>query len=206
MPANNQSKSQKQFCQREILKEYLNKFFCNVLLKDKAPWVVINKLTIMFCTKCGNQIKDGYKFCPKCGTPTYVEKEAPKSEVINVVNEFVVEPKTESDNRVTSTLKAKILPKAKILSEAKKTDNDPKPQSQFISDLLILEELDIEGVIAKAKKGDKEAMLRQAFRYEVGIGCVMNKEIAVSLYEKVKDDKDYIPIDDIKYKSIIGLE
>ena len=21
----------------------------------------------MFCTKCGNQIKDGYKFCPKCG-------------------------------------------------------------------------------------------------------------------------------------------
>ena len=29
----------------------------------------------MFCTKCGNQIKDGYKFCPKCGAPAYVEQE-----------------------------------------------------------------------------------------------------------------------------------
>lgn len=34
----------------------------------------------MLCTKCGNQIKDGFKFCPKCGTPAYVEKEESKSE------------------------------------------------------------------------------------------------------------------------------
>ena len=35
----------------------------------------------MFCVKCGNQIKDGFKFCPKCGTPAFVEKEEPKSEI-----------------------------------------------------------------------------------------------------------------------------
>lgn len=27
----------------------------------------------MFCTKCGNQIKDGFKFCPKCGIQNQIE-------------------------------------------------------------------------------------------------------------------------------------
>lgn len=160
----------------------------------------------MFCTKCGSQIKDGYKFCPKCGTPAYVDKEVPKSEENDVDNEFVVESKTESNNRVSSTSKAENPPRTKALPKAKKTKNDSKPQSQLISDSLILKELDIESVITKAEKGDKEAMLRQAFRYEVGIGCVMNDEKAVSLYEKVKDDKEFVPIEELKYKSIIGLE
>ena len=35
----------------------------------------------MFCTKCGNLIKDGFKFCPKCGAPVYVKKDTPESEV-----------------------------------------------------------------------------------------------------------------------------
>ena len=35
----------------------------------------------MFCTKCGFLIKDGYKFCPKCGTLAYVEQEKSKGEV-----------------------------------------------------------------------------------------------------------------------------
>ena len=160
----------------------------------------------MFCTKCGSQIKDGYKFCPKCGTPAYVDKEAPKSEEISEVNEFVVEPKTEFNNRVMLISKAENPSKTITSPNAKNTDNDSESQSQLISDLLILKELDIESVITKAEKGDKEAMLRQAFRYEVGIGCVMNDEKAVSLYEKVKDDKEFMPIEELKYKSIIGIE
>ena len=28
----------------------------------------------MFCTKCGTEIKDGFKFCPKCGTQVYLGK------------------------------------------------------------------------------------------------------------------------------------
>ena len=35
----------------------------------------------MICTKCGNQIKDGFEFCPNCGTPACVEKEESNSEI-----------------------------------------------------------------------------------------------------------------------------
>ncbi len=28
----------------------------------------------MFCQKCGNEIKDGAKFCDKCGTAVYCEQ------------------------------------------------------------------------------------------------------------------------------------
>ena len=160
----------------------------------------------MFCTKCGSQIKDGYKFCPKCGTPAYVDKEAPKSEEIIEDNEFVVEPKTKFNNRVMPFSKAENPSKTISLSKAKKTNNDSEPQSQLFSDSLILKELNIESVITKAEKSDKEAMLRQAFRYEIGIGCVMNVEKAVSLYEIVKDDKVFMPVEELKYRSIIGLE
>jgi len=39
----------------------------------------------MFCRKCGNQMADGYKFCPYCGTPNYEEpkQEAGASETIH---------------------------------------------------------------------------------------------------------------------------
>ena len=102
----------------------------------------------MFCTKCGNQIKDGFKFCPKCGTPVYVEKEASQSEV--------------------------------------KPEEVKKNTSQDITlNPLLLEELDIDDVKKKAEQGDKAAMLRQAFRYEMGIGGEKNLDKAEELYDKV---------------------
>ena len=160
----------------------------------------------MFCTKCGNQFKDGYKFCPKCGTPAYVEREVPKSEDNNEINELVVDPKTEPNNMVSPISNAKNSPKMKASLKANNTDDDYKHQSKFISDSLIAKELHIEDVIERAEKGDKEAMLRQAFRYEIGIGCEMNKEKAASLYEQVKDNKELFPIEDLQYKSITGLD
>lgn len=33
----------------------------------------------MFCKKCGTEIKDGFKFCPKCGTPAPAPKTFPES-------------------------------------------------------------------------------------------------------------------------------
>lgn len=104
----------------------------------------------MFCTKCGNQIKDGFKFCPKCGTPVYDEKEIPQSEV-----------KPEEVKKNTSQ------------------DITPNP--------LILKELDIEGVMKKAEQGDKTAMLRQAFRYEMGIGCEVNYSKVEELRKSIVD-------------------
>ena len=93
----------------------------------------------MFCIKCGNQIKDGYKFCSKCGTPVYV-------------------------------------------AMSKKMETESAPQETIIPNPLILEELDIEGVKKMAEKGNKVAMLQQAFRYEVGIGVEKDVEKAKELY------------------------
>lgn len=104
----------------------------------------------MFCTKCGHQIKDGFKFCPKCGAPVYVEKD-------------VDEVKTTSSNN----------------SEAPSSTN-----KDYIPNPLIAEELDIEGVKKKAEQGDKEALLRQAFRYEMGIGVEKDVEKAKELYDR----------------------
>ena len=160
----------------------------------------------MFCTKCGYQIKDGYKFCPKCGTPVYVEKEEPKIEKEKEVCEVVVEAKAEPENTVTPTTKVKSAEKTKASLKAKKDKNDIMPQSKFISESLIAKELDIEGVMKKNENGDAEAMLRQAFRYEIGIGCEMNKEKAASLYEQIKDNKELLPVEELNFKSIIGIE
>lgn len=110
----------------------------------------------MFCTKCGNQIKDGFKFCPKCGTPVYVDEE-----------EIVDEVKTTSSNN----------------SEAPLSTNQ-----NYIPNPLITEELDIEGVKKKAEQGDKIAILRQAFRYEMGIGCEVNHSRAEELRKSIVDE------------------
>lgn len=106
----------------------------------------------MFCTKCGNQIKDGFKFCPKCGTPVYAEKEKEENEVKPQVGD--------------------------VKKEASMS------QTIYIPNPLIAEELDIEGVKKKAEQGDKEAILRQAFRYEMGIGVEKDIDKAKELYEK----------------------
>ena len=161
----------------------------------------------MFCTKCGNQIKDGFKFCPKCGTPAYVEKEGSKNEVKNEeIDEVSKEEKTESTDEVVLAAEIKETNNTKAGTKSKTKDSDLSPHNNFIPNPLIEIELDIEGVKKRAEKGDKEAMLRQAFRYEIGIGCEMNKEKAASLYEQVKGYKELFPIEELRYKSIIGLD
>ena len=106
----------------------------------------------MFCTKCGTEIRDGFKFCPKCGTPAFVKKE-----------------KTES------VIKAQV-------KEVKKETLSSK--QNYIPNPLIAKELDIEGVKKMAEQGDKAAMLRQAFRYEMGIGVEKDVKKANELYSK----------------------
>lgn len=117
----------------------------------------------MFCTKCGNQIKDGFKFCPKCGTPVYAEKEKEENEVKPQVGEVKKEASvSQAINQV------------------------------YIPNPLIAEELDIEGVKMRAEQGDKEAMLRQAFRYEMGIGVDKDEDKAKELYAKAGKESEVI--------------
>ena len=46
----------------------------------------------MFCVKCGNELKDGAKFCPKCGTPVVnaTGKDDEKTEIISVEDSTVI--------------------------------------------------------------------------------------------------------------------
>lgn len=118
----------------------------------------------MFCTKCGYQIKDGYKFCPKCGTPAFVEKEEPKSDV-----------KKEDVDEVAKVTNDSPSDEVVLTKEEKKV-------KKTIPNPLIAEELDIESVMKKAEQGDREAMLRQAFRYEMGIGVKKDIKKAEELY------------------------
>ena len=141
----------------------------------------------MFCTKCGYEIKDGYKFCPKCGTPAFVEKEKPKCEVKKeVVDEVTKESNVSVDSEpvVESSEEVKKTTKAKTKSTIKEGRVDSKSMNNYIPNPLIAEELDIEGVKKNAEKGDKEAMLRQAFRYEMGIGVEKDIKKAEELYIK----------------------
>jgi len=57
----------------------------------------------MFCFKCGFEIKDGYKFCPKCGAPAYVEKEEVQNEVKDEVNQISKVVKDEEAINVKTT-------------------------------------------------------------------------------------------------------
>ena len=141
----------------------------------------------MFCTKCGNQIKDGYKFCPKCGTPAYVEKEDPKGEVkkeevdkdtkganVSIDSEPVVKP-TESVKKTA---------KVETASKSKKKETNSRSKSNYIPNPLIAKELDVEGLKKKAEQGDREALLRLAFRYEMGIGVEKDVEKSKEIYDK----------------------
>lgn len=140
----------------------------------------------MFCTKCGNQIKDGFKFCPKCGTPAYVEKGKPQIEVKNEESDDVTKVTNDSsDNRVVSTIEEKEVKKTTAEPKKEKVETDSKLKSNYIPNPLIAEELDVDGVMKKAELGDKDAMLRQAFRYEMGIGVEKDIKKAEELYNKV---------------------
>ena len=154
----------------------------------------------MFCTKCGNQIKDGFKFCPKCGTPAFVEQEESKGEVKNEeVNEVTKEVNVSVDSEpvIESSEKVKKTTKAKTKSTIKESRVDSKSMNNYIPNPLIAEELDIDGIKKKAEQGDKEAMLKQAFRYEMGIGVDVNIAKAEELYKKADGNNEVYSIDDM---------
>lgn len=137
----------------------------------------------MFCTKCGNQIKDGFKFCPKCGTPVYVEKEKSRSEVKARVEE-VKDGTSNNETGPKQDVKINDAAKSKAISSSHKTSTTLSINQDYIPNPLIEKELDIEGVKKKAEQGEKDAMLRQAFRYQMGIGIEKNIAKAEELYEK----------------------
>ena len=142
-----------------------------------------NYAEVMFCSKCGNQIKDGYKFCSKCGTPVYVEQGGLKSDVKNDdVDEVIKEGKTESMDEVVSTIDINEVSNTEEENKSKKKETDS--DNVFIPNSLIAKELDIEGVKKNAEMGEREAMLRQAFRYEMGIGVDKDIKKAEELYDK----------------------
>jgi predicted nucleic acid-binding Zn-ribbon protein len=153
----------------------------------------------MFCTKCGFEIKDGYKFCPKCGTPAFVEKEEPKSEVKKEEVDEVVK-KTNASSAVLepvvkSTAKVKKTSKTNTASKPKKKETDTT-NDNCIPNPLIEKELNIEGVKKKAEQGDKAAILRLAFMYEIGLVDKADLNISTELYTKIKDENiDYEEID-----------
>ena len=140
----------------------------------------------MFCTKCGFKIKDGYKFCPKCGTPAFVEKEESKSEIEAQVEDAKMN--VEKEEAVANT-----NDRAKITSGPKTASSSKGPKADFenllglIPNPSILEELEIDKYKKYAKDGNKVAMLMQAFRYEMGIGVEKNLEKANQLFAKVTD-------------------
>lgn len=152
----------------------------------------------MFCTKCGNQIKDGFKFCPKCGTPVYDEKEKVESNVkaqVEDVKEETSKKEPEAENDVKAKSKSKSTKSLKKSSESSISNDIPNS--------LIGKELDIEGVKKKAEQGDKNSILRQAFRYEMGIGVEKNQEKADNLYSQA-GGKSLIPqFEDIQRPTII---
>ena len=156
----------------------------------------------MFCTKCGFQIKDGYKFCPKCGTPAYIEKEDPKSEIKKEVDEVTKESKADLIKEVTSTTEKN----TKKVSKIKKEKSSPIPPKDSPLYPLIVKELDVKGVMKMAEQGDKRAMIRQAYRFEMGIGVEVNKEISDSLYSQV-GGKNIIPeLEDVNCPTIIPVD
>lgn len=122
-------------------------------------------ISIMFCTKCGNQLKDGYKFCSKCGTPIYIAKNKPLYIAKN-------EPlRNES--------------KTYYIAVDKNLDLKSTVQLDYVKKTLISKELDIAGVKSLSEQGSFAAMLRQAFRYEMGIGVEIDIPKAEELYNKV---------------------
>ena len=140
----------------------------------------------MFCIKCGNQIKDGFKFCPKCGTPVYVEKERPQIEMKNEETDDVTKVTHDStDNGVVSTIEERVVKKTTAEPKKETEKVDSRLKRNYIPNPLIAEELDIDGVKKKAELGDREATLKQAFRYEMGIGVEKDIKKAEELYNMV---------------------
>lgn len=128
----------------------------------------------MFCFKCGFEIKDGYKFCPKCGAPAYVEKEESQSEVEAQVEDAKVNAEKEE-------FVAKADDGAETTSDCKTASSSTN--NVYVPNPFMAIELDIEDVKRGAEKGNKEAMSLQCFRYEMGIGT----EIDMEKYNELKE-------------------
>ena len=124
----------------------------------------------MFCFKCGFEIKDGYKFCPKCGTPAYVEKEESQSELEAPVEDVKVDAEKE-DNDGTE-----ISSESKTTFSSNETKASSSTNNVFVPNPFMAKELDIEGVKKKAEEGDRYAMSLQCYRYEMGIGTEIDME------------------------------
>ena len=91
----------------------------------------------MFCTKCGFEIKDGYKFCPKCGTPAFVEKEEPKGKVKK-------ETDTTNDNYIPNPFMAKELDIEGIKKRAEEGDRYAMSLQCYRYEMGIGTEIDME--------------------------------------------------------------
>jgi len=63
--------------------------------------------------------------------------------------------------------------------------------------------LDIEGVKKMAEKGNKIAMLRQAFRFEMGIGVEKNIEKSEKLYSQAGGKNSVPELEEILRPTII---
>ena len=124
----------------------------------------------MFCFKCGFEIKDGYKFCPKCGAPAYVEKEESQSELEAPVEDVKVDAE-KKDNDGTE-----ISSEPKTTFSSNETKASSSTNNVFVPNPFMAKELDIEGVKKKAEEGDRYAMSLQCYRYEMGIGTEIDME------------------------------
>lgn len=152
----------------------------------------------MFCVKCGFQIKDGFKFCPKCGAPAYIEKEMPQSEVKVIIE------KDSEDVTLNSKSDATLANKKNAnATQSKNKETTSKSQSESVIKALIERELNIKGVKIKAEQGDKEAILRQAFRYEMGIGVDKNIEKSEKLYSQAGGMSNVPELEEILRPTII---
>ena len=127
----------------------------------------------MFCIKCGFEIKDGFKFCPKCGTPAYVEQEVPKGDIEAQVEDAklnVEKEETVANGGTEKTSQPKTAPSSKKRKASSSTNN------VFVPNPFMAKELDIEGVKKRAEQGDRYAMSLQCYRYEMGIGAEIDME------------------------------
>ena len=129
----------------------------------------------MFCIKCGNQIKDGFKFCPKCGTPVYVEKEMSQSEVKAQVEDAKVNAEKE-ESVAKADDGAETTSEYKTASSSKETKDSSSTNNVYVPNPFMAKELDIEGVKKRAEEGDRYAMSLQCARYELGIGTEIDME------------------------------
>ena len=93
----------------------------------------------MYCSKCGNEIKDGSLFCDKCGTKVEIP-EAPQieKEPVNTTHEEVVEEVTPkqvgvSEDRldeILSMLDEEKEEKAEETIEEKVEEKEPEPEDK----------------------------------------------------------------------------